>query len=149
MDLVETRWFGGRSCRHQGVKSTRHTSRQKVTWLFHSWEQGKAACMLKNATHENRLWIRHNRHFVYGFNVSNSTLHPGMVNISTGADQPVVWCVGFGLGKFSPKNRQCHHHENQFWICPSGILHLVAYCDGLSSDNTLQTAHKPELHHQF
>ena len=64
---------------------------------FHSWEQGKAGCMLKNATHANHLWIRHHRHFVYGSNVHSGPLHSGMVHISTGTDRPVVWCVGFGL----------------------------------------------------
>ena len=81
--------------------------------------------------------------------MSSGTLHSGMVNISAGADRPVVRCVGCGLEEFFNKNWQCRHHENQLWIHPVGVLHLVADRVGLFSDNFLQTAHKSEFYHQL
>ena len=47
MGFVGTKWFGCRSCRHQGMKSTRHTSHQEGHVTPHCWEQDKAGCMLK------------------------------------------------------------------------------------------------------
>ena len=81
--------------------------------------------------------------------MSSGTLHSGMVNISAGADRPVVQHVGCGLGEFFNKNRWCRHHENQLWIRPAGVLHLVADRVGLLCDNSLQTAYKSELYHQL
>ena len=75
-----------------------------------------------------------------------SWLHVKKCNRSTSGLTCWIW---IWIKNNLPKTGGTTIMKINFWICPTGILYVVADCVSLPGYHPLQTTYKPELYHRI